>query len=120
MNDLRIHHLAFSGESMSVAFSDERSVAVSLSYFPRLRAASLAEREQWQLIGRGLPSFRSSTSQRTCPGSCTAPGEVQLHIQARSEVELRNEGARHFGGENEIESSLKERIESPHDHAHCH
>ena len=54
MNDLRIHHVTFSGDSMSVSFSDERSVAVPLSFFPRLRAASFAEREQWQLIGRGL------------------------------------------------------------------
>ena len=54
MSDLRIHHLSFSGESMSVVFSDERSIAVSLSYFPRLCAAPAAQREQWQLIGRGL------------------------------------------------------------------
>ncbi|MDZ4289320.1 MAG: DUF2442 domain-containing protein [Prosthecobacter sp.] len=54
MNDLRIHHVTFVGDSMSVSFSDERSVAVPLSFFPRLLAASSAEREQWQLIGRGL------------------------------------------------------------------
>ena len=54
MSDLRIHHVSFSGESMTVAFSDERSVTVSLSYFPRLLAAQPAEREQWQIIGRGL------------------------------------------------------------------
>ena len=54
MNDLRIHHVTFSADSMSVSFSDERSVAVPLSAFPRLCAASSAEREQWQLIGRGL------------------------------------------------------------------
>ena len=54
MNDLRIHHVTFSADSMSVSFSDERSVAVPLSSFPRLHAASPSEREQWQLIGRGL------------------------------------------------------------------
>ena len=54
MNDLRIHHVTFSADSMSVSFSDERSVAVPLSAFPRLCAASPSEREQWQLIGRGL------------------------------------------------------------------
>ena len=54
MNDLRIHHVTFSGDSMSVTFSDERSVVVPLSDFPRLRAASPSGREQWQLIGRGL------------------------------------------------------------------
>jgi len=54
MNDLRIHRLSFSGELMSVTFSDERSIVVALSYFPRLLAAQPAQREQWQLIGRGL------------------------------------------------------------------
>ena len=54
MNDLRIHHVTFSADSMSVSFSDGHSVAVALSAFPRLRAASPSEREQWQLIGRGL------------------------------------------------------------------
>ena len=54
MNDLRIHHVTFVGDSMSVSFSDERSVTVPLSSFPRLRAASPSQREQWQLIGRGL------------------------------------------------------------------
>ncbi len=59
MNDLRIHHVTFTADSMSVSFSDERSVAVPcrampLSSFPRRSAASQSEREQWQLIGRGL------------------------------------------------------------------
>lgn len=54
MNDLRIHHITFSGDTMSVSFLDERSVVVPLSAFPRLRKASPSEREQWQLIGRGL------------------------------------------------------------------
>lgn len=54
MNDLRIHRLSFSGDLMSVTFSDERSIEVSLRYFPRLLAAQQAQREQWQLIGLGL------------------------------------------------------------------
>lgn len=54
MNDLRIHHLTFGSDSMCVSFTDERSVTVPLDSFPRLRAASPAERAQWQLIGRGL------------------------------------------------------------------
>lgn len=54
MNDLRIHRVSFPSESMTVEFSDGRMVSVPLSYFPRLQSASPAEREQWQLIGRGL------------------------------------------------------------------
>jgi hypothetical protein len=54
MSELRIRHLKFIGDSMRVAFSDEREVIVGLSAFPRLRNASPAQREHWQLIGRGL------------------------------------------------------------------
>ncbi len=54
MSDLRIHHISFVGESMSVAFSDERAITVSLHSFPRLLSAPPAQREQWELIGRGL------------------------------------------------------------------
>jgi hypothetical protein len=54
MSELRIHQLTFIGDSMRVAFSDEREVVVDVSAFPRLRKASSAQREQWQLIGRGL------------------------------------------------------------------
>ena len=54
MSDLRIHRVSFSDDSMVVTFSDERSVAVPVSYFPRLNASAPAQREQWQLIGRGL------------------------------------------------------------------
>lgn len=54
MNDLRIHHVAFAGESLSVSFTDGRSVVVPIRSFPRLHAATSAERERWQVIGRGL------------------------------------------------------------------
>jgi hypothetical protein len=54
MNDLRIQHLSFSGEAMTVAFSDEHSIVVSVRHFPRLHSALPLQREQWQLIGRGL------------------------------------------------------------------
>jgi len=54
MNDLRIQRVSFPSESMTVEFSDGRTVSVPLSYFPRLQGASPSEREQWQLIGRGL------------------------------------------------------------------
>ncbi len=54
MSELRIRHLTFIGDSMRVAFSDERKVIVDLGNYPRLRDAKPAQREHWQLIGRGL------------------------------------------------------------------
>lgn len=54
MNDLRIQFVSFPGESLTVEFFDGRTISVPLHYFPRLQAASQSQREQWQLIGRGL------------------------------------------------------------------
>lgn len=54
MNDLRIQRVSFPRESLTVEFSDGRAISVPLHYFPRLQAASPAQREEWQLIGRGL------------------------------------------------------------------
>ena len=54
MNELRIRQVTFSDDEMAVTFSDERQVVVPVANFPRLQAASSVEREDWQLIGRGL------------------------------------------------------------------
>jgi hypothetical protein len=54
MNDLRIQRVSFPSESMAVEFSDGRTISVPLNFFPRLQNASPSERDQWQLIGRGL------------------------------------------------------------------
>lgn len=54
MNDLRIKGVTFSEEMLQVEFSDNRTLVIPIGSFPRLQHASRAEREQWQLIGRGL------------------------------------------------------------------
>ncbi len=54
MNELRIQQVIFTGDEMSVVFSDERQVVVPVASFPRLLAATVFEREDWTLIGRGL------------------------------------------------------------------
>jgi len=54
MSELRINTVSFSGDGLIVRFSDGREIVVPLSYFPRLAAASAAERDRWSLIGRGL------------------------------------------------------------------
>ncbi len=54
MNELRIQQIQFAGDEITVQFSDGCQVSLSVSCFPRLMAASSAERNAWQLIGRGL------------------------------------------------------------------
>lgn len=54
MNELRISRVSFAGECMTTEFSNGHSVAVPVSAFPRLQSASAADRERWELIGRGL------------------------------------------------------------------
>jgi len=54
MNDLRISTVSFPGEILTVTFSDGQQASVPLAYFPRLQSALVAQRDEWQLIGRGL------------------------------------------------------------------
>jgi len=54
MSELRIHHLKFSRDTMTVAFADGRTIEVALDNFPCLHNGRPAQREQWRLIGRGL------------------------------------------------------------------
>lgn len=54
MNELRIKSVSFASESMTTEFSNGHSFAVPVSAFPRLNAAPAADRERWELIGRGL------------------------------------------------------------------
>jgi len=46
--------LTFSDHSMSVRLADGREVTVPLEWSPRLRNATIAEREDWRLIGGGV------------------------------------------------------------------
>ena len=41
-------------DTLSVDFSDGRSIAVPLGWYPRLEHASPQERKNWRLIGNGL------------------------------------------------------------------
>ena len=42
-----------SATSLTVDLTDGRSIAVPLAWYPRLAAATDAERNNWRLIGRG-------------------------------------------------------------------
>ena len=44
----------FDADRMHVQMADGREVSVSLEWFPALRDASEAQRENWRLIGRGV------------------------------------------------------------------
>jgi len=43
-----------SDESLSVTFADGRVLSVPLWWFPRLLAATPAQRTNWRLIGKGV------------------------------------------------------------------
>ncbi|HET8628797.1 MAG TPA: DUF2442 domain-containing protein [Thermomicrobiales bacterium] len=46
--------MTFSAERLHVALSDGRRVSVPLAWFPRLAGATAAQRQHWELIGRGI------------------------------------------------------------------
>lgn len=45
--------VAVTKDTLRVDLSDGRTISVPLAWFPRLVHASLAERKNWRLIGRG-------------------------------------------------------------------
>jgi hypothetical protein len=54
VNELLIKRVSFSDDTMSVTFNEGPEVPIPLGQFARLQAASLADRNQWQLIGGGI------------------------------------------------------------------
>ena len=44
----------FSDERLYVCMEDGREIGAPLSWFPRLLNASAAERQSWEIIGRGF------------------------------------------------------------------
>lgn len=53
MNELRIAKISFQGDDLVVDFAAEKCLRIPLIHFPRLRAATAAQRSDWSLIGRG-------------------------------------------------------------------
>ena len=46
-------HVTLNDESLVVDLTDGRTVSVPLSWYPRLTNATVQERNNWRLIGRG-------------------------------------------------------------------
>ncbi len=53
MTELRIQHISFDGEELLIDFTDAQRLRIPLAYFPRLKAATPAQRKNWTLIGSG-------------------------------------------------------------------
>jgi Protein of unknown function (DUF2442) len=45
--------VTFDDDALTVALSDGRTISAPLAWFPRLLNASLAERQDWRLVGDG-------------------------------------------------------------------
>lgn len=56
--DLRIEPLAvevsFSPDALHVVLADGREVSAPLEWFPRLRGATVEQKKNWRLIGKGI------------------------------------------------------------------
>lgn len=45
--------VTFDAASFTVVLEDGRELSIPIAWFPRLREASMAQRRNWRLIGRG-------------------------------------------------------------------
>ncbi|MBF0377753.1 MAG: DUF2442 domain-containing protein [Desulfamplus sp.] len=49
----KIYNLNINDETLTVEIDDGRTISLPLSWYPRLHYSSVAERENWRLIGNG-------------------------------------------------------------------
>ena len=56
LSDIRVSDVSFDKERMTVSLNDGRSIAVPLSWFPRLQNASTESLNKWEsaAAGRGI------------------------------------------------------------------
>ena len=52
--DARATHVSVDEDSLTVTLSDGRTVSAPLEWFPRLRDATLEQKQAWRLIGPGI------------------------------------------------------------------
>ncbi len=50
----RVHAVSFTAEALVVRLTDGRAISVPLASLPRLRGATPAQRNHWQLTGGGV------------------------------------------------------------------
>ena len=53
VNEPLVTDVRFSDASLGVTLEDGREISVPIAWFPRLRDANAAQRQNWRLIGRG-------------------------------------------------------------------
>lgn len=52
-NEPLVTDVRFSDATLGVTLEDGREISVPITWFPRLRDANAAQRQNWRLIGRG-------------------------------------------------------------------
>ncbi|MEM1271142.1 MAG: DUF2442 domain-containing protein [Bacteroidota bacterium] len=63
LGDPRVQQVRVETEALVVDLQDGRSLAVPLSWYPRLWHATVEERQQWRLIGNGTGIYWSSVDE---------------------------------------------------------
>jgi hypothetical protein len=51
--DIRVRDVAVTEDELSVSLMDGRTISVPLAWYPRLEAATPAQRAHWELAGAG-------------------------------------------------------------------
>ena len=54
VNEAMASEVRFSAAMMHVRLVDGREISVPIEWFPRLRDASIEQRKNWRLIGKGI------------------------------------------------------------------
>nr|WP_294555646.1 DUF2442 domain-containing protein [uncultured Rhodopila sp.] len=62
--DIRVRDVSISEDELSVALMDGRAITVPLAWYPRLEAATAAQRAHWEMAGPAM-AFTGPNWKRT-------------------------------------------------------
>ncbi len=83
--DERVNDVKFTNDTLSVGLVDGRTITVPLAWYPRLFAATAAERKNWRVAGGGYgihwPEIDEDLSTEGLLRGAPAPREVRPKIQ---------------------------------------
>jgi hypothetical protein len=76
--DIRVRDVTISEDELSVALMDGRTITVPLAWYPRLEAATAAQRAHWEMAGTGYgihwPDLDEDLSTEGVLAGARAPG----------------------------------------------
>jgi hypothetical protein len=79
-NAPRATQVVIDEENLHITLSDRRRLSVPLDWFPRLANATTAQRQNWEMVGRGIGIHWEEIDRNLCLNSAIRKGSASLRL----------------------------------------